>query len=200
MKQMMTKQKNLHSAALIDDQKLTQLLSELAPTTRVMVLRLITHEQAIAVFEDLKFEQQTKSIHKMENLDMMATIEALEPDLRIQLLAELPPEISKHLIARLDPEIRSTLNLLLIHPERFTGRLMSLRYLAVRHQITTPQKSTPENGQFNQHFQHFSRCLSLLSNLHTHNKMASQETHQELIYLWEQFQSGCEFFAENCVD
>ena len=52
------------------------------------------------------------------------------------LFEELPAKITKRLIANLSPEARDGVNLLLGYPENSAGRLMSLRYLAVRNHIT----------------------------------------------------------------
>lgn len=56
---------------------------------------------------------------------------------------------------------------------------------------------TPENIEFNAHFQHFSNRLSILCALQTNGKISSSEAYEQLVDLWEQLQPYCSLIAEH---
>jgi magnesium transporter len=116
--------------------ELVQSIMEIEPHKRVLAFRLLEKEKAIAVFEYLRPEQQADLIRTMETPEVISLLEALDLDERVRLFEELPAKITKRLIANLSPQAREGVNLLLGYPERSAGRLMSLRYLAVRDDIT----------------------------------------------------------------
>lgn len=115
---------------------LVRSLSQLEPKKRVLAFRLLDKSRAIAVFEYLTPEKQAELIREMENPEVMNILEALDPDDRVKLFEELPAKITNRLIANLSPEARASVNLLLGYPENSAGRLMNLRYLAVRNHVT----------------------------------------------------------------
>jgi magnesium transporter len=116
--------------------ELVQLLLEIPPQKRVLAFRLLEKDKAIAVFEYLRPEEQADLIQAMESPEVMGLLSALEPDERVRLFDELPAKVAKRLIANLNPQDREAVNLLLGYPERSAGRIMNLRYLAVRSNAT----------------------------------------------------------------
>jgi magnesium transporter len=112
--------------------ELVQLLMEIEPRKRVLAFRLLEKNKAIAVFEYLRPEEQADLIRAMESPEVIQLVEALDPDDRVRLFEELPAKVTKRLIANLSPEARDAVNVLLGYPDRTAGRIMSLRYLAVR--------------------------------------------------------------------
>jgi magnesium transporter len=116
--------------------ELVQLLMEIEPRKRVLAFRLLEKDKAIAVFEYLRPEEQADLIRTMETPEVMSLLEALKPDDRVRLFDELPAKIAKRLIANMNPEDREAVNLLLGYREHSAGRIMNLRYLAVRHSAT----------------------------------------------------------------
>jgi magnesium transporter len=125
-----------HEANRLNVAELVRLLMEIEPRKRVLAFRLLEKNKAIAVFEYLRPEEQADLIQAMENPEVMSLLEALDPDDRVRLFEELPAKVTKRLIANLSPQARESVNLLLGYPERSAGRIMNLRYLAVRHDIT----------------------------------------------------------------
>jgi len=119
--------------------ELVQSLMEIVPHKRVLAFRLLEKKKAIAVFEYLRPEQQADLIRTMETPEVISLLEALDSDERVRLFEELPAKITKRLIANLSPQARDTVNLLLGYPEHSAGRLMSLRYLAVRNSVTVQE-------------------------------------------------------------
>lgn len=116
--------------------ELVQLLMEIEPRKRVLAFRLLEKNKAIAVFEYLRPEEQADLIRAMESPEVIQLVEALDPDDRVRLFEELPAKVTKRLIANLSPEARDAVNVLLGYPDRTAGRIMSLRYLAVRNSAT----------------------------------------------------------------
>ena len=116
--------------------ELVQLLMEIDPDKRVLAFRLLDKDKAIAVFEYLRAEEQAELIQAMEDPKVMELVEALPADERVRLFEELPAKVTKRLIPNLSPNSRETVNRLLGYPERSAGRIMNLRLLAVRDNIT----------------------------------------------------------------
>ncbi|MBE9166281.1 magnesium transporter [Pleurocapsales cyanobacterium LEGE 06147] len=125
-----------HEANRLNVSELVRLLMEIEPRKRVLAFRLLEKNKAIAVFEYLRPEEQADLVRAMENPEVMSLLEALDPDDRVRLFEELPAKVTKRLIANLSLQAREAVNLLLGYPERSAGRIMNLRYLAVRHDIT----------------------------------------------------------------
>ncbi|QOV23094.1 magnesium transporter [Anabaenopsis elenkinii] len=115
---------------------LVRSLSRVEPKKRVLAFRLLEKSKALEVFEYLTPDKQADLIREMENPEVISVLEALDADDRVKLFEELPAKITKRLIASLSPEARASVNLLLGYPEKSAGRLMNLRYLAVRNHIT----------------------------------------------------------------
>lgn len=124
------------TANLLSVAELARSLMAIEPKKRVLAFRLLEKNKAIAVFEFLRPDEQADLIGTMENPEMIRLVEALDPDDRVKLFEELPAKVTKRLIANLSPEARDAANILLGYPEGSAGRLMSLRYLAVRNHIT----------------------------------------------------------------
>ncbi|MDY7054439.1 magnesium transporter [Limnospira fusiformis] len=116
--------------------ELVQLLMQIEPHKRVIAFRLLEKNRAIAVFEYLRPEEQADLIQDMENPEVMTLLEALDPDDRVQLFEELPAKVTKRLIGKLSPQARETVNLLLGYPENSAGRIMNLRFITVRSNMT----------------------------------------------------------------
>lgn len=116
--------------------ELAKLLLDIEPDKRVLAFRLLDKNKAITVFECLRSEEQADLIQNMESPEATNMIAALDADERVRLFDELPAKITKRLIANLNPQDRESVNLLLGYPERSAGRIMNLRYLAVRQTAT----------------------------------------------------------------
>ncbi|TVQ48521.1 MAG: magnesium transporter [Gloeocapsa sp. DLM2.Bin57] len=112
--------------------ELVQLLMEIEPEKRVLAFRLLEKDKAAKVFEYLRPEDQAEMIQTMESQEVMNLLNTLEADDRVRLFDELPAKITKRLIANLNPEDRQAVDLLLGYPENSVGRMMNLRYLALK--------------------------------------------------------------------
>lgn len=133
--------------------ELVQLLMEIEPGKRALAFRLLDKDKAIRVFEYLRPDDQAELIQAMESPEVMALLEELDVDDRVRLFEELPAKITKRLIADLSPEARSAVNMLLGYPLDTAGRLMNLRFLTIRSEITvaaalaTVRESNLEPGE-----------------------------------------------------
>jgi magnesium transporter len=116
--------------------ELVQLLMDIAPQKRGLAFRLLDKDKAIAVFEYLRPDQQADLIQTLESPEVMGLLTALDADDRVRLFDELPAKVAKRLIANLASADRDAVNVLLGYPAGSAGRIMHLRYLAVRHTAT----------------------------------------------------------------
>ncbi len=116
--------------------ELVQLLMEIEPEKRAVAFRLLEKNKAIAVFEYLRPEDQAALVQAMDSPQVMELLGSLAEDDRVRLLDELPAKVAKRLVANLDPQQRQGVDLLLGYPDGSAGRIMTVRYLAVRETAT----------------------------------------------------------------
>lgn len=116
--------------------ELVQHLMEIEPKKRALAFWLIDKDKAIKVFEYMRPEQQAELIIAMSSGEMNDLINTLEIDDQVRLFGELPAKVTKQVIANLNPVHRQGVDLLLGFPENSVGRMMNIRYLAVKENIT----------------------------------------------------------------
>lgn len=116
--------------------ELVQLLMEIPPSKRVLAFRLLDKDKALRVFEYLRPDDQAELIQAMESPEVTALVEELDVDDRVRLFEELPAKVAKRLMASLSSEARHAANVLMGYPEGSAGRLMNLRFLAIRSTAT----------------------------------------------------------------
>ncbi|OPZ08876.1 MAG: Magnesium transporter MgtE [candidate division BRC1 bacterium ADurb.BinA364] len=112
------------------------MIEDFEPEEKAIVFRLLSHDMAIEVFEELGLESQTQLIHSLANERVAALLEEMAPDERTQLLEELPSKITRRLINLLSPEERRVASRLLGYPEDSAGRLMTPDLVWVRDNAT----------------------------------------------------------------
>ncbi|MGD7002214.1 magnesium transporter [Corynebacterium halotolerans] len=90
-----------------------------------VILRLLSRERSIAVFDALDAGHQADLIGALQSGEVYDFFGELDPDDRVSLLDELPAEIADQLLRNLDPTERDITGVVLGYPKGSIGRRMS---------------------------------------------------------------------------
>ncbi len=115
---------------------ISEILADLAPEDRAVLLRLLPRELAADVFEHLGVEEQERLLLALGNEQVARILNEMEPDDRTALLEELPAAATQKLLNLLSPEERKIAVTLLGYPEDSIGRRMTPEYVAVKRDWT----------------------------------------------------------------
>jgi magnesium transporter len=113
-----------------------QIVTLLAQSERLMVLRLLDPSLAAETFEYLDLETQLSLLDLLPEHDKARILNNMAADDRTAVLAELSHDQSDRLIELLDPDQRAVARSLLTYGEESVGRLMTPDYVAVRKEWT----------------------------------------------------------------
>jgi magnesium transporter len=111
-------------------------LTRLDGAEQATVFRLLSREQALAVFEMLDPPVQQAVLDGLRDDRHRELIEDMEPDDRARLLSELPATVATRALAGLSEAERLKTAALLGYPEQSAGRLMSPEFVSLRSSIT----------------------------------------------------------------
>ncbi|MFZ6050736.1 magnesium transporter [Halocola ammonii] len=127
-----------HELETWEPYEIATLLTDLDAPEDIIVFRLLPHELATDVFQDLTYDKQQELIDVLaEKQNRLASLlNDLDPDDRTQLLEEMPGPVAQRLIQILSPEERKVTTKLLGYPEESIGRLMTPDFVAVRPHFT----------------------------------------------------------------
>jgi magnesium transporter len=106
-------------------------MGDLEASDNAIILRILPHELAAAVFEYLPLPEQEQLLHALGDAEVARILNEVAADDRTALLEELPPKVTRRLISLLSPEERKIASDLLGYPERSVGRRMTPNYVAV---------------------------------------------------------------------
>ncbi|MGP6175108.1 magnesium transporter [Corynebacterium sp. A21] len=106
-------------------QDVVALVERSVSTRAAVILRLLSRQRSIAVFDALDAAHQADLIGALQSSDVYEFFGELDPDDRVSLLDELPAEIADQLLRNLDPSERDITGVVLGYPRRSIGRRMS---------------------------------------------------------------------------
>lgn len=116
-----------------------EIITELPEQDRVVVFRLLPHQQSSEVFEYLEPEVQEALLKGMGTIESARILNEMSPDDRTALLEELPGTVVAQLLQLLSPEEKQIAQSLLGYPEGSVGRLMTPDFIKVGPQWTIRQ-------------------------------------------------------------
>lgn len=100
-------------------------------TRGAVLLRLLTKERALIVFDALDTRHQADLIGAFQDSEVLSFFADLDPDDRVSLLDELPASIADELLRSLDPKAKQVTELVLGYPKGSVGRWMSPQFLLI---------------------------------------------------------------------
>ncbi len=111
--------------SLLHPVDVAEIIASLDVQKQVLLFRLLKKDQAIAVFEQLDFEQQENLLHHFTDEWVAKILNQMSPDDRMELFDELPAKVVKKFLNLLEPEQRNIAASMLGYPENSAGRIMS---------------------------------------------------------------------------
>ncbi len=119
--------------------ELAEILADLSPQDKAVLLRILPHDLATDVFENLTIEDQESLVQALGNESVAALLNDLPPDDRTALLEELPAAVTQKLLNLLSAEERKVAIELLGYPKESIGRRMTPEYVRIHQNWTVAE-------------------------------------------------------------
>ena len=141
--QTLLKQRNLEGAKAllvpVQPVDIAEAIEGLPEGMQAIVFRLLSKNEAIAVFEYLDPNVQQSLLERFKQQDVLDIVEKMSPDDRARLFDELPAKVVRRLIEQLSPIEREATTLLLGYKPDTAGRLMTPKYISLKENLTVAQ-------------------------------------------------------------
>ena len=118
---------------------IAEAIGGLSQSIQVIAFRLLSKEEAIAVYEHLESTVQQSLLEQFKQQEVRDIVDRMSPDDRARLFDELPAEIVRRLLEQLSPEERQATALLLGYEEHTAGRIMTPEYISLKQSFTVSQ-------------------------------------------------------------
>jgi magnesium transporter len=116
-----------------------EILGDLDAADKALLLRILPHQLAAAVFEYLSLEAQEDLLQALGQEELINILNEMAADDRTALLEELPAPIVTGLLKLLAPSERTIAQTLLNYPEDSVGRLMTPHFIAIKDDWTVQE-------------------------------------------------------------
>jgi magnesium transporter len=116
-----------------------RLLEDARPEEAIVVFRLLPKNLALAVFEELPAERQSRLLEAFTGDAAREMLDAMSPDDRAALLDEVPAAVARRLLRLLSPAERQVTMEILGYPRGAAGRLMTPDFVDLRQDMTAAQ-------------------------------------------------------------
>ncbi len=114
-------------------------IADLPIDRRALTFRLLSKDQATAVFEYLEPDIREELIEALHDTQVCQIVEGMRPDDRAELFDELPAGVVKRLIRQLSPAERQATDLILGYSDGMAGRVMTTEYVQLREGLTVEE-------------------------------------------------------------
>jgi magnesium transporter len=111
---------------------IAEAIEGLPEAMQALAFRLLSKNEAIAVYEQLNPSIQQILLKDFSRDDVRAIIDKMSPDDRARLFDELPAKVVRNLLAQLSPSQREATALLLGYQANTAGRIMTPEYISLK--------------------------------------------------------------------
>lgn len=118
---------------------IAEAIEELPETMQALAFRLLSKDEAIAVYEYLNPKVQQALLEEFKRQDVLEIVDRMSPDDRVRLFDELPAKVVRRLLQQLSPEERDATTLLLGYKPNTAGRIVTPEYVALKENLTVAQ-------------------------------------------------------------
>ena len=118
---------------------IAEAIAGLPAQMQALAFRLLSKDEAIAVYEHLDLEVQQVLIEDFKRQDVMEIIDKMSPDDRARLFEELPAKVVRRLLNHLSHEERQATALLLGYQPNTAGRIMTPEFISLKEGWTVAQ-------------------------------------------------------------
>lgn len=119
--------------------EIADFFTELPAARLPAVFKLLSKDQAAAVFAELDVEEQQRIILAMSDRELSAIVEDLSLDDAVDMLEELPASIVHRVMRNAQPETRAAINRFLAYPEDSAGSVMTAEFIDLHRDMTCTQ-------------------------------------------------------------
>lgn len=119
--------------------EIADFFAELPAARLPAVFKLLSKDQAAAVFAELDVEEQQRIILAMSDRELSAIVEDLSLDDAVDMLEELPASIVHRVMRNAQPETRAAINRFLAYPEDSAGSVMTAEFIDLHRDMTCAQ-------------------------------------------------------------
>lgn len=115
---------------------IAEAIEGLPETMQVIAFRLLSKDEAIAVYEYLDSTVQQSLCEKFKRQEVIDIVDKMSPDDRAKLFEELPAMVVRRLLSELSPIERQATAQLLGYNAGTAGRIMTPEYIALKENYT----------------------------------------------------------------
>jgi CBS domain-containing protein/sporulation protein YlmC with PRC-barrel domain len=122
---------SLEKLGILHPADIADIINELTPEQRTVVLQSLDHEVAADTMEEMPPTHQATALSEMESEKASDILEEMAPDNAADLLADLSQEKAQELLNLMEKEDAHEIRQLLAYPETSAGGIMTTEYMAV---------------------------------------------------------------------
>lgn len=115
---------------------IAEAIEGLPETMKVIAFRLLSKDEAIAVYEQLDSTVQQSLCEKFKRQEVLDIVDKMSPDDRARLFDELPATVVRRLVTQLSIAERQATALLLGYEADTAGRIMTPEYISLKEHYT----------------------------------------------------------------
>ena len=119
----------------VDEVDIADILDEYDAKTTLLLFRLLPKEKAADVFAYLSVEQKTQISMLVSDSELVAIIDDLFFDDKIDYLEELPASVVKRILKNASENERRLINQFLNYPENSAGSLMTIEFVDLKKEM-----------------------------------------------------------------
>lgn len=116
----------------VDEVDIADILDEYDAKTTLLLFRLLPKEKAADVFAYLSVEQKTQISMLVSDSELVAIIDDLFFDDKIDYLEEMPASVVKRILKNASENERRLINQFLNYPENSAGSLMTIEFVDLK--------------------------------------------------------------------
>ncbi|MBD2300683.1 magnesium transporter [Nostoc sp. FACHB-87] len=118
---------------------IAEAIEGLPEAMHALAFRLLSKDEAIAVYEYLDYSVQERLIEELKSQEVRDIVDQMSSDDRARLFDELPAKVVNRLLEQLSPVERQATALLLGYEPNTAGRIMTLEFISLKENITVTQ-------------------------------------------------------------
>jgi magnesium transporter len=123
----------------VQEADIAEAIEGLPETMQVIAFRLLSKDEAIAVYEYLDSSVQQSLCEKFKRQEVIDIVDKMSPDDRAKLFDELPAILVRRLLGELSPTEREATAQLLGYEASTAGRIMTPEYISLKESFTVAQ-------------------------------------------------------------
>jgi magnesium transporter len=123
----------------VQEADIAEAIEGLPETMQVIAFRLLSKDEAIAVYEYLDSSVQQSLCEKFKRQEVIDIVDKMSPDDRAKLFDELPAILVRRLLGELIPREREATAQLLGYEASNAGRIMTPEYISLKESFTVAQ-------------------------------------------------------------